>query len=246
METSDAVVILIEKYLAGKLTLQESADFEESYQNDAEFAAEVDAYKEARKAIDVFAEQEMKAQFKKRFYESDSVKKRPLFVRRSYLMAAIISLLVLTVAALIYLNQPTSPQELYAANYQKENLAWTRSIEGDSAIIAFEQANRLYNQGQYDAAIPILENILADPDFSRRPFALLHLGLSQLEAGNEQDAINALSSVPEDSPFSWKAKWYMALVQLKQGNISAAKTLLEQVSDSKEYGDRAREILDDL
>ena len=142
-------------------------------------------------------------------------------------------------------SSSSTPQELYAAYESFEPLSLER---GNSDIDSlFLIANGLYNEQQYEAAIPLLEQLLEDEDFDRKAYAYLHLGIAQLKSGKEEAAKNSLQALGSDSSFYLQAQWNLALAYLKQGNSEEAKRILEILeTESRTYKSKAQELLEAL
>ena len=81
MEPSHDIFKLTQHYLHNKLSASERESFEERFQNDSEFAAEVERCKVEIAAVDHAGEQQLRAGFKRRF-EAAQKKHRRFAVRR--------------------------------------------------------------------------------------------------------------------------------------------------------------------
>jgi tetratricopeptide (TPR) repeat protein len=101
---------------------------------------------------------------------------------------------------------------------------------------AFQQGIALFNQGQYQEAIPHFTNATQlDPEFDR---AYLYLGRSYLNLGRWQDALAPLRTALRLAPEQTKQEILSLLIdalmgaathQVKQGNLQGAVPLFKEV-----------------
>lgn len=242
----------IERYWAQELSEEELQDFQIRYKTDPAFASQVDLFREAKDAIEVLGQQKLKESFRKKYkteqsteQQTGTLKIKKLPVRWMFVAAAAIALLLVFV--LWQQNNPSSlsPTELYTQYYSFEALSLERGTDETDSL--FVIANEAYNAKAFDQAIPILQNLLEDGNFSRKDYALLHLGISQLEISEDSYALNTLSKISEESSFHVKAQWNMALIYLKQSEDKKARPILEMlIKNSRVYGKQAQEILERL
>ncbi|MDW3651289.1 MAG: tetratricopeptide repeat protein [Bacteroidia bacterium] len=231
----------IEAYHAGSLSGKELEEFLALYKSDPAFAEQVELFQTAQDAIEALGQQELKASFRQQ-YQSNPKKLKPLW-KRAYLVAAA----VITLLLIFFLFQDKAPSlnpsELYASYEQFDPLSLERGNSDSDSL--FLIANGLYNEEQYEAAIPILEGLLEEENFDRKPYARLHLGIAQLKNGNDEAAMDVLQQIGEDSSFYLQAQWKLALAYLKQGNTEQAKEILGMLTtESRTYKNKALELLE--
>ena len=233
----------IEAYHAGQLSGKELEDFLALYKSDPAFAEQVDLFQQAQDAIEALGQQQLKDAFRQQ-YQSNTQKVKPLWSRWYVAAAAAIALLL--IFFLVRNNSSTpSPEELYASYESFEPLSLERGNSGIDSL--FLIANGLYNEQQYEAAIPLLEKLLENEDFDRKAYAYLHLGIAQLKSGSEKAAVNSLQELDSDSSFYLQAQWNLALAFLKQENTEEAKKVLQILkTESRTYQKRAQELLEAL
>lgn len=233
----------IEAYHAGQLSDKELEDFLALYKSDPAFAEQVDLFQQAQDAIEALGQQKLKDSFRQQ-YQSNTPNVKPLWSRWYVAAAAIIAILIVI---FLFQNNSSSltPSELYASYESFEALSLER---GNSEIDSlFLIANGLYNEEQYEAAIPVLEKLLEEEDFDRKAYAYLHLGIAQLKSGSEETAINSLQKLDSESSFYLQAQWNLALAYLKQENTEEAKKVLQILkTESRTYQKRAQELLETL
>lgn len=128
---------------------------------------------------------------------------------------AVVVLLFATVASL-----------LSAAGCVKREAEPTTSSRTD-----IESAERLYDGGQFGAAVQVLERVVArdpaDLDARRR------LGLVYAAQGKVEQAIRQYSAVAENSPKDDVTMYRLALLQRQAGELTEAETLLERAVEQR-------------
>lgn len=94
--------------------------------------------------------------------------------------------------------------------------------EKDDFSTSYESALNYYKAGQYhEAEAGFTEAVRSNP---ANNLSLLYLGISQIETGNTDLAIQNLSAaLKEPGRFSKEAQWYLGLAYLKKGDITGAK-----------------------
>ena len=74
--------------------------------------------------------------------------------------------------------------------------------------------------------------------------ATFYAGVSNLEIGNTEKAIDLLSTVRMNSPTYYEdATWYLLLANLKLKNIEEVKTLSKELK-SQRYDERVEKVLE--
>jgi tetratricopeptide (TPR) repeat protein len=121
-----------------------------------------------------------------------------------------------------------------------------RSVSGEGEL-QFREAMVAYEQGDFAAAIPGLERVLALDKGSDK--AHFYLGACYLLENRPEEAIGSLSRVAtiEDSPYSEWAYFYRAKAHLRLGDLDAALAdLSEVISVGGELQTRAEEVLEQI
>ncbi|MBX2928209.1 MAG: hypothetical protein KF852_10270 [Saprospiraceae bacterium] len=139
----------------------------------------------------------------------------------------------LCAAGWFYWNH-TADERLYAGFFEAaENSNLTlRSATDKNAAPEWTLAMELYGDGKYEEALPYYRVYLADnpEDFQ----AALYGGIAALESGQNAQAISWLESARFNDPERYaEATWYLALAQLRNGNRSECKLLLEELTAGK-------------
>ena len=250
---TDTFIELADRYYDRKMTAEERAEVESRLQDDAGFAEQMESYREARQAVAIWSDEEQKARFRRRYAEqsdkqASSAKVVPLS-RRTWLYAVAAAVILLVAVFLGRNGQQMSPEDIFQQRFDMPVLSGARDANVDTVPVMkrFQQANAWYLAGQYDSVLVVMPDVVRDPGFDRQASAWLHIGMSHYGLGQEAEALNALEKVPAASPLVHDARWYRALILLKQQDVEGAKALFRQLDEeSRSYGKDAREILDQL
>jgi tetratricopeptide (TPR) repeat protein len=244
----EADLILIEQYLDDSLETRERMAFEERLRTDPDLAKAVEAEKELRLSLQQLLQHaEEETALKKtlgtlradHFPVSEPTK---VVGMRRFRMAMAAALLVAAIAAAWWFfgkNDP--PGKLYSQYALHEKLGNTRSNGQDDDRLR-EKAAESFNNGSYAEAMPLLEQyttLHADATD-----ALIAKGVCYLETGRYPQATALFEQLRSQLPARQSvANWYLALIQLKQGKITACRDYLQQIKTGEAYYSNARSLL---
>ena len=225
---------VIERYLAEKLSEQESAAFEEH------FLGCKQCFEELRLHHAAAAEMRL----------------RPLRTRQMPLTKwnqawlkglAVAAVLVLAFVSVMFLRRGHSPEpqqssvvppdlheelfkELAAINVPPLYVPSTiRGSKSDRALEKFRHGMENYQKGNYLEAVGVLQEA-SELDPSHMP-SRFYLGISLLMANQTDEAIGQLSKLvePGSNPYSEEVHWYLAKAYFKKREVSPARKELEAV-----------------
>ncbi len=156
-------------------------------------------------------------------------------LRPFFRIAAVLAVLI---TAWWLLQRPTSPDDLYAKFYQPYTL--DIPVSSRSTLLAVPlpaslvNALQQYDSGHYEKALAGLEEVLsADPDNEPANF---YAGMACLQIGRFDEAYAFLLKViATNGNYASQARWYLALIKLKQNDIEGAKELLQQITKTNGY-----------
>ena len=107
-----------------------------------------------------------------------------------------------------------------------------------------QQASSSYGSQQYDLSIRYYKELLAE--YPNDPKYTLFLGLSLMQEERYDEAIALFNThVPSNTSYDEDIQWYLALAQLKKGNLNTARTMLEKLQNSpgSYYNESAGQII---
>ncbi len=249
MEIPDTHIDLIEQYLTQQLAPPDRTAFEARLAAEPALAEQLQLYREARESIDLFAEEQLKKKFREQYFaEAETAAAeatlKPLFQRRTWYMvaaAAVVLLFAVWLGSRLTPNAP-SPESLYAANYVLPSLS-VRGTEANS----LDSASTLMSQGDFMNALPILEALVDEDTFARKPAAWYRMGLCQMELGDFNAAVDAFSQIPPENTLVHSGRWYSALSYLRLNELPMTRQQLELILENSRdvaLKEQAQQLLD--
>ena len=237
---------IIDEYLTGHMTKEARISFENQLEQNAELQAALEDRKILLAAIDAIGDVQMKERAKRIHQKATApVTKVRKFSFLQYAAAAILALVV-AVGIWLYLK-PASPAELFAAHYEPYVLNFTnRDLNTDQQL---SQASTLYINGNYQEAVPLLENLL-NQEINNKDQVRLATGIGHMELNNDAAASNYFQQLIDNpsSPYYEQGLWYAALLSLRNENIGNAEQYLNELikDDTSFYFKKANELLSKL
>lgn len=166
--------------------------------------------------------------------------KRSLFHYFSLSAAAII----IAVVFINILSPSHNPEKLFNSYYEPMNavLPFTRSSDADQSN-SFASAIEKYKLGDYQSAAIEFSNAMLKDNSAIIP--RFYMGITQLELGNYDQAINLLSEGSGSlGEYGKDAGWYLGLAYLKTGEKGKASSCFEILAQTPGfYQERADKIL---
>ncbi len=257
----------IEAWHKGELKGDKIAIFKKRLSEDAQFARKVEAEKNVLGSIRHYGEEQLKTKIENArksleaegfFEEKEERQERsegkivPLSNRRRWLAVAAAAAVLLTAAIWLFTKRPPDVETLYAQNidtYPDKISESIRSALNTSGYAAgspeeIKWKELLTAMEAYPKAVSALESFLGKyPD---EKFAQFYLAQAQLENGLPEAAKTHFEALENDAEFEerWAVKWYLALINLKQNNLSRSKELLEELKQSSpDYREKATRLL---
>jgi hypothetical protein len=238
----------IDDYFSGNFSKEEKMIFEEKVQSDPAFAEEVSFYLSSMAVSREDADQEKKKRFKELYVIKNEELSTPV-VKFRWLrpaMSAAAVLLVVLLAWTLFLKPPSATQ--MADRFIREKFT-TLGVQMGTSDDQLQKAKSLYNEGKYNEALQILENLLKEKSTDDEVIKLA--GIVSLKVENYDKALGYfkwLADLPGlyDNP----GRFYQALTLMKRnlpGDKQKAKIFLQEVVDKKLSGsETAQEWLKDL
>ncbi len=238
----------IETYLDGKMNKKESEEIRVLINKNEEFSAKVNLHKDINESIkddQIFElRNNMITLLNKKDTRRPSGEKADLMKYFKYPVAA--AILVLIGFSLFQILSLKSPQEIFHLYYNPYQTDFTtRSVINSTDKIQLSYI--LYQEGNYEVSFEILNNYLKKNVTDQA--ARFYYSMNAIELDKNDLAISELSTIIEDSftPYSLHARWYLAMVCLKTGDVEKAKKHLRILSEEDTiYSKRANTILKKL
>ena len=237
----------IERYLAGELSNDELIAFELQLANDEKLAKSVEFTQRLRLAVGdkkVFELEDQFQHFGEKYFHSTETSP-PRSSSSSTIWWLILLILLALSTFLIWKFSARLDKDQLFANYYKVH-SLEAPLRGSQADGFYQQGLFQYQNQQYQQAATFFRQQLSSTpsDFSTQ-FALAHALLNQ-DNPDLNSATNYLQSIinHQENAFVDEARWYLALIYLKQGKIESAKQLLISIQTVKEQN--IKTLLDDI
>lgn len=256
----------IESYLAGNLSGDELRQFEKTLAENVELRAEVELARqinlhfsgstdvsdlpknEYTQKLSAFLKSDeasvLKSKLRKVADEnktSSTEQKRP----RIYLIAAVLTVLVITTLGILFLG-PDSSQQLYASYYSTEDLPSVISRDSENDVL--QLGAEAFQENDFNASLKYFDQYFQTSD-EILPSVHIYSGMAYSELGDYKNALVEFDKlINSDALDRSKGLWFKALVQLKMDDRPSAKRTLEELVNSPENFNytEANELLSEL
>jgi len=258
---------LIEKFLNGKMTVEEKVLFDDRQAKDEAFKALLSDMDMLIEGITVSAartSKEEKLERLKFFNEIVDMEDRlaaeetvaatndqpnreriiPIYQKPWALATAACLALAVTVSIVWMQQRPPQNERLYATYFQTFDSPGSGLTRGANEENLKTKAYDAYDNGRYEDAIRLFNQVLTQVD---DPISHLCLGNSLLAVGRYEEAEHTFDHMVENHvDLVTQARWYLALTYLKEAKMERAKATLWEISTSSTYGEKARKLLKEL
>lgn len=237
----------IEQYLAGKLSPEELAAFENELAMNEDLKKSLTLEIATRTGAFAAGIKDQKEQLHARFYELKSEEAKIVPARRRMLYAgAIAAAIVLLVSFFVFVPRtPSSGPELFAANYERPLASVMR---GEDGFEAYKAAQIAYAEGDFAKAATQYETALQNALFPAKDEARFYLAIAQMELDQNEAAANNFQQLSDSPDYSQMGAWYDALLSLKLAQIDEAKVKLNAIAQSQGhfYQSAAQQLIAEL
>lgn len=223
---------LFESYLGGRMSESDKVLFEKLLVENPEYQSQLDTFRNST--------------FQPKTEPDSDLSSKAKSIKSSVISIAI-AVLIVTVGYFLFTKLSMSPgQKLYTKYYETyPNQVPPSSLGGNESELKTE-AFQAYDKGDFQKAAALFEQVQTQTDSD---YALLYLGICQLELGRPEKAIPVLSLIPANSKTASKevASWYEGLGYFKLNMLDKGKKSL-QITAAKPnpYQDQALAILESL
>ena len=236
---------LIGAYLQGRLKGDALTQFLSEVESNPTLKKELELQQAIQDGIEFHHNQQLRKRFEKIKQEAGAPQQPKIrYLRFVRIAASTAAVIILCFAAYTFFFPSENHMSIYANYFEPAQLSITRSTDIDAQLAELKE---LYNTKQYEKALPLFESVL-----DKEPTSNLRLayGSALLNSKNITEAKSQFESIlkANDPLYSDTSRWYLALLELRQGNIDAAKSHLQDlVSDeSSDYHEEAKQLIEDL
>lgn len=249
--TNLKTIELIDRYLKNDLSKTELEEFRKILKKNPELQKEIQLHAEVNKALqekDIIKFrlelEKLHEKQRKNYHRSKII---TMFKQRQYAITAIAAsvAVVLVVGGLLLFNssEQQNSDNYFTSFYEPEEAVTIVRSGGNSDNMTLKNAMMEYQGRNYESAIEL---------FSQKPennLAKFYMGLSYLESGNTDKAIELFKSIinHQENLFVEQAQWYLGLSYLKVEKTDEAKKVFNTIINSDNiYKDDANKILKNL
>ena len=235
----------IEQYLNDEMSPEEQIDFELQLVTDEELRQTFELYNSIDKTMSASPNEnelgQTLQQMNEKYFDEGGIVKKGSLKKWLAIAASLIFIIALSFY-FIWANKP-SAEKLYAQFAQHTPL--NIQLRGTAADSLAQNAATAFNNKNYSNALPLLEQyVQQQPDDIQIKFTE---AICYLETGKYVDAEKIFSATAsEQSAFAATAKWYLALLALKQNDFTKCRSNLNTVPATSPYFTKAKELLEKL
>lgn len=234
-EYSDKYIELIARYHANSLSESEREEVKVLLVENSEFAELNHLWVMGQRGIHAYGNQQLKSELVNGYTTPASgiLLSWPLW--GGLAVAAVIALLFL-------FSGSKDSSELFQEYYTTPTFGM-RGGESEDRL----SAQALYHDDRFEEAIVAYESIITNSDTSLTAREMIQLAISYAETQQLPKAISTLELISVSNPYIQQARWYSGLFYLEMDQVEKAKSIFSIVAtESKDYGEAARNILDEL
>ena len=246
---------LVDQYLNGTLSGEELLAFEARLKEEEALAQALALEKKARRAIWVDGADKLRAELDQSGEEllqeeKPEDRRLPLLRRISWvrMAAAAVILIVGSLLVLRVLLPKTSSPYSNMNTLLAEQIAdvpspYDGQRGGDISDSIWTKASQAYVEADWLAAQRIFETVSQDAE--KYSDAQFYLGLIALQKKAATEAVDYFQTIPENSVFSDRAQWLLALSYLQLGQEDTAIQTLQTIlsTSNHKFEREARELL---
>lgn len=160
---------------------------------------------------------------------------------------ALAASVLLVGASLFFFVQQRTPlnERLYLSYFEPFDSPGSGLTRGGNVQVTVKRsAYEAYDNGNYVRAAQLFEQALNEKDE-----AIVHLCLGNAYMKNnqwEKAESTFLQMLKEHNDLVTQAKWYLALVYIKENKVEKAKSTLWEITTSSTYKEKAKRLLEEL
>ncbi|TRX62617.1 hypothetical protein FNH22_00550 [Fulvivirga sp. M361] len=242
----------ISSYLDNKMNDQERQAFEEACQKDTALKEALKLELKARMAIQVYARKERQTFYEKTaLFDQVEKKSQSVFLGKPFKMAASV-LVICAIGYIVYqYAQPVSPQKTFEKQFRLYVVPTERGQLSDSinpVDSLWYAASLFYQKQEWERSERLLLHLKGQEGFMFNDVSQLMLANIALEQDQPKKALEILLQMERNNlTLGFDISWYLGLTYLKlEDKASAIEVLTPLIKKSKVYGQRAKDIIDQL
>ncbi len=214
----------IENYTTGNMSSSERKAFEERLTSDPALSEEYNAYMNAHKALKV-----LQAKYLKNKLAAPTQQQKTKIVpfrQRRISWAAAAAILILLSGMAWFANTQYNEQAIAAAFYRPPNLSGTKSADDARAL---EEASYAFNKNDFEKAIQLTASVPQENvNYGQAQYILGHAHLKTDNLPAAETAFRNVTALGKGADYH-DAKWYLALVLIKEKKEKEAIKLLDEI-----------------
>ncbi len=234
----------IERYFQGKLEEGDLWEFKKALEVDAEFAEEVNLYKELLAMQQQAAKTTLLDTMQQIHHKSNSGGIQRFIHTYKYAAAAAAFALLFGIGMLLAtVFSSSSNQQLYSAYFQPEQSILNVRSAGISMEQTVMQGLQYYELSEYQAALEMFE--MAPTNLLGK----LYSGIALMELNEFNSAVAKFNYIIQhnDNLFVDQSEWYLSLCYLKLDKTEDARMMLAKIADDRSiYKVKAQKLLNEM
>ena len=238
--------ILLERYLRGEMPEGELKAFEARLAENPALKDEKALLEDLMGGIRLRGQKELRRRLEKihqdvRLQERGSLPR----IRRVRTWLGVAATLLLLVAALFWWRSVAVPNEEALFSQYFQPYEWPVINRGLPAEV-YDAASELYFSGRYQAFLDLAQERLALDDQAAKD--QLAIGNAFLATRQYEEARQRFQLVAQNPLYKDEASWFLALTELRAGNLAEARRLLTDIAKQPDrfYAGRAAQLLQEL
>ncbi len=229
---------LLDKFLAGNITKQESTELRLAAKQDSNLQSTLSNHIEARANIRIAGEADLKKKLMSAYDDLPTKSEKATTQINPFVRWAAIAASVIGLAFGFYYFSPNADPTFQLANHLTEVPALTtRGVQANEFLELWGIAKLNYQNKEYKETIAVCDQLKAFPNQAKAHAGKIAIfkGMTYLQLKQYSAAISHFNQIPENNPLANDAKWYIALTYLDSGDIEKSRALLKEIANDKKH-----------
>lgn len=233
---------LIEKYILGEVSEEQSVEFAQKLESSDEFKDEYLLQTEYVKYVEASEKAKLKNELKELFSKTEKVEAKVVRLNTQWYWIAA-SVVIFALSYFIIRGQlGVDFEEVYEENYTPfYGGPILRGAESDYNNVLVK-----YNNKQYQVALEGFKELKKNDPRENIDLLIANCYINLDRQEEAKDLLTTTAQQSKSVDHIAHAKWYLALLSLREGNIENCKKLVQEVQNNELYIGPAQNLLDDL